>query len=451
MSACCVSGCKSTSTGGRQFFKVPFGSMPFTANRRRLWLKALKPVNGSTKELGRNAFVCSAHFKSQRAALNPDSPDFVPSVFTCAKRNRKKKRQSIYRPIRRQRHKADVEVEEKTTPPRVDSPMVLRSSVMVTQIQTSSTPSSPQEGETLTKEHETETTPVKSSQTTSSPHKASASFNTAGGIPQLDKRSPFVLLKNIYRSPGGYLCEHCDQSFANVSQLMGHRKLQSTFVCEKCGLFFQRQADFTEHRCVPEPSFPCNMCDRSFSAIPNLKRHRLMHVKDGRKCPTCGALFCQRHSHVLFPPLPPSVTEYEEDSAATGPQNVYGTLKDKTPKISSEIFVPPLCQPPFQSGPPPPVTKVTRRPTAASRPASFARPLLPQHPELPPSLKLFSPKYLTSAFLQVKRNYEYILSKPKGVKETVVKEEPCLLIPPREQSVANIKKERTAYNLEVVL
>ncbi|XP_040050466.2 uncharacterized protein LOC120829919 [Gasterosteus aculeatus] len=403
MSACCVSGCKSTSAGGLQFFKVPVGSMPFTANRRRLWLRALKRVNGSTKELARNSFVCGAHFKSQRAALNPDSPDFVPSVFTCAKRNRKKKRKSVYG--RRQHHKADVE--EKATPPVVDSPMKI---------------------ETLTEEPKMETTPVKPN-TSSSPHKASPLFKTAGGIPQLDKRSPFVLLKNIYRSSGGYQCEHCDQSVASVSQLMEHRKRHSSFVCEKCGLSFERHADFTKHQCVPEPFFLCNMCDRSFSTRPNLKRHRLMHVKDGRKCPTCGVLFCQRHNHVLFAPLPPSITEYEEDSTATGPQNAYGTdrghhaessvaTETPRPKISSEIFVPVLCKPPSQSGPPLPVTKVTRKSPTASCHASFAQTLLPPHPELPPSLKLFSPKYLTSAFLQVKRNYEYILSKPKGVNKT---------------------------------
>lgn len=286
--------------------------------------------------------------------------------------------------------------------------------------------------ETLTEEPKMETTPVKPN-TSSSPHKASPLFKTAGGIPQLDKRSPFVLLKNIYRSSGGYQCEHCDQSVASVSQLMEHRKRHSSFVCDKCGLSFERHADFTKHQCVPEPFFLCNMCDRSFSTRPNLKRHRLMHVKDGRKCPTCGVLFCQRHNHVLFAPLPPSITEYEEDSTATGPQNAYGTERDHhaessvatetqrpapCAKISSEIFVPVLCKPPSQSGPPLPVTKVTRKSPTASCHASFAQTLLPPHPELPPSLKLFSPKYLTSAFLQVKRNYEYILSKPKGVNKT---------------------------------
>ncbi|KAM8864775.1 uncharacterized protein AB9W97_018935 [Spinachia spinachia] len=475
MSACCVSGCKSTSTGGLEFFKVPVGSMPFTANRRRLWLKALERVNGSADELGRNAFVCSAHLKSQRAALNPDSPDFVPSVFTCAKPNRRKTSQ---RPIRRRHHNTRVAVEEKATPPRVDSSMVLRSSVMVELTQTPSTPSAPQEGETLTQELQTETTPVKS-QSTSSPHMASASFKTTADIPPLDKGSPFVLLKNIYRSSSGYQCEHCDLTFATVSQLMEHRKRHSSIVCEKCGLFFKRRADFAEHQCVPEPSFLCNMCNRSFSTSPELKRHRLTHVKDGRKCPTCAVLFCQRHNHVLFLPLPPSITEYEEDCTATEPQKAYGALKDETPvpgkpeanadrdhraessmtnetpcaKISSEIFVPRFRKPPSKSGLPPLVTKVTRKPAAASRPASFSQPLLPQHAELPPSLKLFSPKYLTSAFLQVKRNYQYILSKPKGVNKTAVKEEPCERppIPPNEQSVAHIKKERTAYNLEVGL
>uniref|UniRef100_A0A8C2XD16 C2H2-type domain-containing protein n=1 Tax=Cyclopterus lumpus TaxID=8103 RepID=A0A8C2XD16_CYCLU len=78
-------------------------------------------------------------------------------------------------------------------------------------------------------------------QTPSTPS-ASPSFNAPAGMPNLDK-SLIVLLKHIY---------------------------------------------------VPaKPSFPCNMCDQSFTTSGNLKRHKLLHVKDGRKCPECGVLFCQ--------------------------------------------------------------------------------------------------------------------------------------------------------------
>ncbi|XP_068567724.1 zinc finger protein 568-like [Cebidichthys violaceus] len=474
MSACCVSGCKNqSSTSKLKFYRLPSGSRPFQVNRRRLWLRAIQRVNRSTEELKGNARVCGAHFKSQEASMDHDSPDFVPSVFTCANQKPKKRVKSFHT-MRRRTVKVEIEEEEEeeTTPPRVDSPVDLQSSVLMEEIQTPSTPSVPQDGETLTAEPETETTPVKS-QTTSSPSKASPSFKAPAGIPELDKRIPILLLKHIYRPAGGYQCERCNQSFADVSQLMKHRKVHDeeiSFICENCGHHFTSQADFTEHPCESEPSFACNVCDRSFATSPNLKRHKLLHVKDGRKCGLCGVLFCQLHNHVLFLPLAASITEYEEDSATARPRKAVGYLMpgnrvpvkpepdcdarsdvtvlpgplSKTPKtpsasrarISSEIHVPAFLKPPFASDLPPPVPTVARRRRPSSpfklpppsSPASSALPRPPLHSELPPSLKLFSPLYLTSALLEVKRNYEYILSKPTGViNKNVVKEEQCQL------------------------
>ncbi|TKS76707.1 Zinc finger protein 271 [Collichthys lucidus] len=127
-----------------------------------------------------------------------------------------------------------------------------------------------------------------------------------------------------------------------------------------------------------------------------------------------------------------------------------------------------------------------RRPPKPPKPSTLIR---LQHPELPPSLKLFSPQYLTSAFIEVKRNYDYILSKPRGVRSKedivqeencvvreescvvqeescVVKEEPCELplSPPKELNIVNVrhvkkepdvpvrpvKKEKIAYDIEFV-
>lgn len=89
-------------------------------------------------------------------------------------------------------------------------------------------------------------------------------------------------------------------------------------------------------------------------------------------------------------------------------------------------------------------------------PANLVQPRLPPKIELPPSLRVFSPQYLTSALLEVERNYEYILDKARDVKNNldIVKEEPreLPLVSPDEQSaVGPNKKERIAYDLEVVL
>lgn len=65
MSACCVSSCKNrySSTSNIKFYRIPSGSRPFQANRRRLWEKIIKRANGSN-ELNGNARICGAHFIS---------------------------------------------------------------------------------------------------------------------------------------------------------------------------------------------------------------------------------------------------------------------------------------------------------------------------------------------------------------------------------------------------
>ncbi len=325
-----------------------------------------------------------------------------------------------------------------------------------------------------------------------------------------------MLLKSVFAAAGEYRCELCDQNFASASQLVKHKQQheeQKSFICELCRKLFTSQADLSKHQCVQEPSFQCNMCDRSFSSSHNLKRHKLLHVKDGRKCRKCGVLFCRRHNHILFVPQ----NEYEQDSYINEPQDsesdltAENSLLEKSelnqtadldddaqitmtttslsttteqtvspnhtkPQPLSEICAapPPASCTRILTEIPVPVMKPFSVPQSRppgpkcskfDYPATFVQPHLPQHPELPSSLQIFSPQYLTSALLDVQRNYEYILSKPcfeKGSvlkkkdtekKEEIVKEEECelLLTPPAEQRVKQNKKERTAYDLEIVL
>ncbi|XP_034733607.1 zinc finger protein 568-like isoform X2 [Etheostoma cragini] len=433
MSSCCVYGCKNrqSSTSQLKFYRIPSGSRPFQANRRRLWLQAIQQANGSTEELKGNARICGAHFKSQEASMDHDSPDFVPSVFTYAKQTPKKKVKRFYsRRKRRRRADKTAETKEKTSPPRVDSPVDLQSSVVMGEMQT---PPGPTEGEILTTEAETdsETTTIKS-HITSSTNKTSPSFKVPPGFQNLDKRSPILCLKHVFVPAGGYQCEQCSQFYPSVSQLMKHKRQheeeeeeESSFICEVCEKHFKSQADFTEHQCVLEPSFQCNMCDRSFTTSHNLKRHKLLHVKDGRKCAKCGVLFCQRHSHIVFLPLADSITEYEEDSTPSDSHLMPESHVPEKPEPSQTadlISIPLFLKPSSVSHLPPPVPRFSRN--LHSYPANYSS-LPPKHPELPPALKLFSPQYLTSALLEVKRNYEYILSKPSDCeKKNVVKEEP---------------------------
>ncbi|XP_042566525.1 zinc finger MYM-type protein 4 isoform X3 [Clupea harengus] len=84
--SCCVVGCQNRSTKikGLHFYRIPSGKRPFNANRRRLWLQAIKRVDW-TEDIIKNARICGAHFISGEASLNYESPDFVPSVFEYSK------------------------------------------------------------------------------------------------------------------------------------------------------------------------------------------------------------------------------------------------------------------------------------------------------------------------------------------------------------------------------
>lgn len=83
----------------------------------------------------------------------------------------------------------------------------------------------------------------------------------------------------------------------------------------------------------------------------------------------------------------------------------------------------------------------------------------PEDLKLPAYLRVFSPQHLTSVFFQVHRNYDYILEKARHRK--VVKKEPCEradapqnpqpALPPFAQSEVHIKRERIAYDMEIVL
>ncbi|GAA6216558.1 protein-serine O-palmitoleoyltransferase porcupine isoform X1 [Lates japonicus] len=503
MSACCVSGCKNrhSATSKLKFYRIPSGYRPFQANRRRLWLRAIQQVNGSTEGLRGNARICGAHFVSGVASMDHDSPDFVPSVFTCTKTSPKKKPKRFCGRRRRRRHKLNVVKEEIKTPPQVDSPVDLQSSVLMKseselpeETQTPSTPSK----ETVTKEAEAETgIGTIKSQTIFRPNKTLQSFKVPAGLPGLDKMSPVVLLKPLVIPAGEYQYELCNQDFKSVSEPVKHKQLheeESSFICEICGKHFTSETVFTEHQCdlKDEPSFPCNMCDRSFTSSHNLKRHKLLHVKDGRKCSICGVLFCRRHNHVLFLPKTEPVTESEEDASVDDEQDASvdelqnvkseqsqtndlgdaaqstGTATSTTTLSTPQKSVlssrtrklPPLRpKPPSMLHSPPPVPRYSENPGTSSMPplpgypAIFIEPIDLPPPELPPSLKLFSPQYLTSALLEVKRNYEYILSKPCNVKKVIVKEEEyeVPLVSPDEQNVEQVKKERTAYDLEIVV
>lgn len=114
-----------------------------------------------------------------------------------------------------------------------------------------------------------------------------------------------------------------------------------------------------------------------------------------------------------------------QSAVAVNPKPTRQTLNPLPPashlKIPKEIPLPKLKR--MLS---PPVSRCFRD----DYPADYVQLHLPQNPQLRPPLEIFSAQRLTSALLEVKRNYEYILREPADVK--------C-------------SEQRTAYDLEVVL
>ncbi|XP_056301526.1 uncharacterized protein LOC130213768 isoform X2 [Danio aesculapii] len=80
--SCCAVGCQNRLSYNKKlkFYRIPSARTAFNANRRRLWLAAIKRVDWSEEKI-KNARLCSAHFISGEASLDYDSPDFAPSVF----------------------------------------------------------------------------------------------------------------------------------------------------------------------------------------------------------------------------------------------------------------------------------------------------------------------------------------------------------------------------------
>lgn len=280
-------------------------------------------------------------------------------------------------------------------------------------------------------------------QTTSTPNKASETTQESKGLSKLRAMIPILCLKSVFAPRAGYLCELCSQKFSCASELLKHKQLHANPVsCEASEQVSTEQEEFPKQ--APEPSFPCNMCDRSFATSQSLKRHKLRHVRDDRRCPKCGIIFCQLHNHVLFLPLPNNEqdsTSDESDESDEGKQNSFpdasvldepGCDAEASAAQSVEAIKPEPTRETLNPLPPPshlnipnkiPLPKLKRllnphvsRCFRDDYPADYIQLHLPQSPQLQPHLKVFSPQRLTSALLEVKRNYEYILSEPAKVK-----------------------------------
>ncbi|MEQ2302099.1 hypothetical protein AMECASPLE_002995 [Ameca splendens] len=306
-----------------------------------------------------------------------------------------------------------------------------------------------------------------------------------GGMLKQDKMNPVVLLKPLVLPQGAYQVDLRNEAFTAVSPKERREETDMS------------QSGLTEPylNTRDQPSFPCNLCDRTFTTSHYLKRHKLLHVRDVRKCLRCGALFCRRHNHVLFQTRTEPLPESEESSSGSEDElldNNVSKEKDETSKITkmvdhtlnTQTDTPPdspaltsspllktfpltdirkpllvSVKPAAVPSPPSPIFRLPNnqgtlfrfKPLLSDSSPALIQPHLSQQPQLPSSLKIFSAQHLTSALLDVQRNYEYILSKPK--KEVKIKEEPEELVQiyPDEPPVKQVKLEKIAYDLEIVI
>ncbi|KAI7798912.1 hypothetical protein IRJ41_015969 [Triplophysa rosa] len=81
--SCCAVGCQNRKSvnSGLKFYRIPSTCTPFNANRRRLWIQAIRRADWKEDQI-KNARLCSSHFISGEVSMDFNSPDFVPSVFS---------------------------------------------------------------------------------------------------------------------------------------------------------------------------------------------------------------------------------------------------------------------------------------------------------------------------------------------------------------------------------
>lgn len=134
-------------------------------------------------------------------------------------------------------------------------------------------------------------------------------------------KKPKLELKSVVARSGLFRCEVCYGKFSSGTMLVKHKKLhdQEWSDNESWPTVSEKVSEKSDFIAIPvpveEPLFKCNMCDRSFPTIHNLKRHKLLHVRDSRKCKLCGTMFCKRHNHVITQPQISIKTNFESYNA----------------------------------------------------------------------------------------------------------------------------------------
>ncbi|XP_030757320.1 zinc finger protein 678-like [Sitophilus oryzae] len=111
-----------------------------------------------------------------------------------------------------------------------------------------------------------------------------------------------------------YKCNHCDDSFKGIDELMAHLRIhrgKDPYQCKKCDKGFISKKELDEHfqiHVLQKPAIPknfrCSICSKEFAKLCDIERHTRVHTGEKpSECKICHKRFQQSHNlskHLLI-------------------------------------------------------------------------------------------------------------------------------------------------------
>lgn len=92
----------------------------------------------------------------------------------------------------------------------------------------------------------------------------------------------------------GVKCNICDKNFKNVKDMKEHQEIHSKkkFECELCKKKFSRKKYLNQHLNVHNGTlYHCSICEREFNNKSNLNKHCALHYEKTFRCHYCNKMF----------------------------------------------------------------------------------------------------------------------------------------------------------------